>query len=254
MRRFLTLLGLWFGLIVVFIVLYTVGGQRASALTELMPYLVVPIFLVVFAYNLVRARKTNALSMASVARLNEGRYVEALAGFEQVARRAPKSPVALHNLGVAQLGLWQVAEAEQSFARAVKRSRFYFDLRNIAQPNHALCAALLGKVPEANASLLACEKLKVADSPQAILCRAVLAARAGKLEDARDQLARPELRMLAGSSRGLAEVLSAWLASQLAGEARRVDVVSMLGEAGVDRIKPVWPELHDFVVRASAAA
>ena len=59
------------------------------------------------------------------------------------------------------------------------------------------------------------------------------------------------LSKLAGIIRAFAETLAAYVASKTGGRGGTVDLVRMFRESSVDALKPVWPELHAFVVRAA---
>ncbi len=202
-------------------------------------------FFGLFYWRLKRVEKHN---LAGITLLAEGRYLEALEAFQ----KAPRHVATIHNAGVAQLGLWRVAEAEASFARILAKPAFVVrSLRVHAAPFRALALALLGRRSEAASQLAECDTLQVGATWNAILARAVLAARAGDWTEARELLARPNLNEPGGRCRGLAEALKLWAAEQLSGPGHsgNLDRVALFGESGPEVFQEIWPEFHRFLER-----
>lgn len=255
---------LWVALIVGFVALYQLMGsgghgrpgiEVAPRADPLGVYgtLAPLVFLLFFGVALWRARRINRLSVRGVALLGQGRYLEALGLFEQVLRKQRRSALAAYNVGLAQLGLWRVAEAEASFDKAARMGHRLVDVRALLEPCRALTAALLARDELARTRLSQCGSLGVEASSLALLARAVLAARACRWAEAQELLARSEVRMLSGPSRGLAEALQSWAIERQGGVAHPVDRLGLFFEAGQDAFKAWWPEFHEFLLRAPAA-
>ncbi|MCU0695334.1 MAG: hypothetical protein MUC96_02260 [Myxococcaceae bacterium] len=208
-----------------------------------------------FIAVIVRGRSANADALDGIAKLNQGRFSEALAAFERGLARFPQSNALVFNSGVALLSMWRVAEADAAFSKAagMKLARLTFDVTQMLEPQRALVAALLGRGDEARGHLASCERLGLARAAQVLLARAVLAVRAGDFAEGRRQLGVYEVRLLGGPPRGLADALAAWCVEQTTGERRHVDRLALFGEAGPDTLRGLWPELADFLDRAPAA-
>ncbi len=256
-------LALWGGLVVVFVVLYQLtwsGGHSGAVSTPARwatPWFFFALWAVLFlsflSFFLWRARKANTFLTTGVTQLSQGRYLEAARSFQEAAKRFPRSPGPVFNLGVAQVALWRVEDAEASFAKANRMSMRMMNLRPLIAPYRAFGAAFLGRSSDAEARLSECERLGVDSNAMATLARGVLAARAARWTDAHALLSRIEMNALGGPSRGLADALRAWTIQQLSGELRHVDRVAIFGESGPDVLKEAWPELHEFIQRAPAA-
>ncbi len=270
MKPFVRTILLWFLLVVVFLAFFNwfntpredVGSpelahavDRPSLLWEVLGSWL-PVVLVaggLFAFFVWRARRTNQRNTDGITLLQKGRFLDALKAFEAVRDRNQRAGVGWYNAGIALLGLWRVVDADASFATAAAKDMRLWDFRTLLAPQRALTAALLDRRTDVADRLVECASLAVADSAQATLAKAVLAAREGRWPDARAELQRYEVKMLSGPTRGLADALTAWAAEQLTGQLRHVDKVALFGETGPDGLKKVWPELVGFVDRAPAA-
>lgn len=229
------------------------GATHAELSQSSLALVIVPTFFILLAFFVWRARGISKLSVNGVALLDQGRYLEALAIFEQVLRKSRASPLAVYNVGVAKLLLWRVAEADASFEKAAQMSHLMMDIRGLLVPYRAFIAAILGREKDAQVRLSECESLRVAETPHASLARAILAARGRRWAEAQALLARSEVRALGGVSRGFAEALRVWAIEQQGGAPRSVDRIGLFNETGPDAFKICWPEFHDFLLRAPAA-
>ena len=206
------------------------------------------VFASVFGLFYWRAKRVEKHNLAGITLLAEGRYREALEAFQ----KGPRSLVATHHTGVAQLGLWRVAEAEASFARVMaKRGSVFRSIRVVAAPFRALASALLGRRSEAASQLAECDALQIGATWHTILARAVLAARAGDWTEASELLARPPINVPGGRYRGLAEALKLWATEQLSspGHSESLDRAALFGESDPEVFKEIWPEFHRFLER-----
>jgi hypothetical protein len=223
---------------------------RLRFLTSWLPFATFAFFLAVVWLMLSWARAANRLSVEGNSLLSQGRFVEAIAIFEQAARLARRSNVLPYYRGIALLCLWRVAEAEASFAEAAAQRVVAADLTKLLFPSRCLSAALLGRDDEARARLAEADALGAGATAEALLARAVLEVRAQRWGEARAVLQRYEVKLLGGPMRGLADALYAWCVERLTGELRPVDRVGLQGEAGPDALRRVWPELAVFIERA----
>jgi hypothetical protein len=242
----------WLGLIVLFVALYQLfaGTTGAQFTSTYWPVICLGVFLVSFLARLLPQRAAMKTNNEAHSQLAEGRVLEALAGFES-ARPRMRNPLPLYNIGWAQLLLWRVADAAVTLELFVKKSGGLNGVPagdKLAGPPAALAHALLGHTADARRWIE-----KAPGTPTAKLAGIVLAARAQDFAEASRLFQSSEvvLDQLGGIMRAFAETLSAYIASKTGGRGGTVDPVRMFRESSVDALKPVWPELYDFVVRAS---
>ena len=255
MGSWLRTAGVWLGLVVVFTTFYLLSGRQREPqpLIAWLPYLLPLLFLDFFAFFFRRQRRAASEAMAGVAQLTRGSYSQALATFDRTMPRLPRSNALPFNRGLALLALWRVAEADQAFARAAAlKGLGNADLTLLLVPLRALASALLGRTDAARAHLAEADRLDPSPSPQHTLARLVLAARTGAWEQVQALSQRFELTQLGGVGRGLTDALRAWTAEQLEGRRPALDATPLLGETGVAAVRATWPELADFVERATA--
>lgn len=253
------MLVLWAVMVVLFVAFYvlfaaapgTGGPTPGEGLSSPLKTLGIALLVVcVFAFFLWRARSANDVTLQGVSLLQEGRYAEALTAFRACVKQTPGSAAAHYNVGLAALALWQVAEADAAFEAASKRSMRLFDVRKLLYPAWSLAAALLDRPLDARRHLDEADKHQAQHTALARLALAVLGARSRDWVATRAALEVYAVKMLSGSSRGLADALHAWALEQLTGERRYVDRLGLYGETGPDVLKAVWPELVAFVERA----
>lgn len=244
---------MWVGLGVVFLVVYSMfqpsGAQEMPSwfFTGFIPLL----FLGLFFFFLVRQRSAFKVNNDALAQLAEGRVLEALAAFEK-AKTQMRNPLPIMNIGYSQLLLWRVHDAVanlETFARKAGSLAGVPGGERLAAPSAALGHALLGNTSQA--------KKWIAQSPgpaMAKLAEIVLACRSGDFAEASRLLQANEviLDQLGGVMRALAETLSAYVASKTGGRGGNVDPLRMFRESSADAFKTVWPELHDFIQRATS--
>ncbi len=245
--------GIWVGLIVVFLVVYSVFQQGAAQempswfFTGFIPL----VFMGLFFFFVSRQRSAYKVNNDALAQLAEGRVLEALAAFE-MAKTKMRNPLPIMNIGYTQLLLWRVHDAVanlETFARKTGSLTGVPGGERLVAPSAALGHALLGNADAA--------KKWIAQSPgpaTAKLAEIVLACRAGDFAEASRLLQANEviLDQLGGSMRALAEALSAYVASKTGGRGGNVDPVRMFRESSADAFKTVWPEFHDFIQRATS--
>jgi hypothetical protein len=185
--------------------------------------------------------------------LEEGRVLEALSRYEAVRGRM-SNPVPLMNIGLCQLLLWRTNDAVQNLELFAKRSSGVFAVPGgdkVVASQIALAHALLGNAQ-------AC-RTWAAKSPRtaiATLSSIVLEARAQNWAEAERLLRANDvvLDQLGGVLRAFTETVAAYVASKTGGRTGRVDPVRMFRESSVESLKPLWPELYDFIVRANQTA
>lgn len=229
------------------------GATHAELSQSSLALVIVPTFFILLAFFVWRARGISKLSVSGVALLDQGRYLEALAIFEQVLRKSRASPLAVYNVGVAKLLLWRVAEADASFEKAGQMSHLMMDIRGLLVPYRAFIAAILGREKDAQVRLSECESLRVAETPPRLArprhprrprqAMGRSAGSAGALRGSRARRSEPRVRRGAPG-----------LGHRAAGRSPRcVDRIGLFNEAGPDAFKTCWPEFHDFLLRAPAA-
>jgi tetratricopeptide (TPR) repeat protein len=230
----------------------TFFGVRSGIAPGSMVWLIIPVFVVAFAFAFRRIRRANAASIEGIAFMNQGRFMEALTSFERGQKIAPRSHLFPFNRGVVLVSLWRIGEADTAFAQAaaMKVANFGFNLERMVLPQRAIVAALQGKLDDARTHITRAEGLALTRSAHLTIANAVIALREGDPAKARALLAGYEVKMLGGPMRGLADVLTAWCVEQLSGERRPVDKVALFGESGPEGLRLVWPEVIAFVERA----
>jgi len=230
-------------LMVVVIALPKVGITVTGGVIAL---LMVPTFFVLFFAIVYDQRRGFAAINDAYAVMCEGRVVESLATFEAIKPRLNHA-APLFYIGHAQLLLWRVADAAATLEQFVKKSGPLSGVpggERLVAPSVALAHALLGNAVTARAWLE-----KAPGPPTARLAELVLACRAGDRSGAARLLAQHDavLDQLGGTHRALWEALTAFV--QVDGG--RVDAARMFRESSLDLLKPVWPELHAFVLSQS---
>lgn len=245
---------LWISFIVLFVVFYRFfntdtgsGLAKPTQSPSSLAIMMVVVFPLVFGFFLWRAKKVEKLNLAGLALLAEGRHLEAL----QIFQKMPNSSVSFLNAGVAQFGLWRVADAEASFARVMaKRTFFDRSIRHLTASPRALASALLGRGSDAASQLAECDAMQVGTTPVATLARAVLEARAGAWTQTRELLDRPAINELGGRYRGLAEALKAWAAEEQSEPARdTLDRIALFPEIDPEAFREIWPGFYQFLDR-----
>lgn len=263
MRSSYKTIALWIGLILLFVAFYQYFGAtqphwaRNAREPEPVWVTAVPVGAMVVVFGVLfvvfrRTAKRNALSVEAVGLMNQGRYSEALAKFEEFRRQSPKHPLSPYNVGVANLALWRVEEAAKDFDAADALAKQQPYLKEAIPPFAAVASALLGK-PELAKQWLSRLDPKKGDRPLALLAEGLLACRAGDDAGARATLTRFEVKQLGGFHAALAIAVSAFCLERQSGELKPVDKVALFGETGPERLKALWPELAEFVAKAPAA-
>lgn len=217
-------------------------------------FLALLIFLLIAALSLGQMLRDRARlqrdSAKLVALISAHRHAEALQLLEALPRRFRNVGAARLQRGSAQLALWQPREAKSNLEAVFRRPKLSErPLRVIALPDLALACALLDARAEAQPLLDAAPK-----DPKIVLSRAIFAARDGRFEDVRTELARREAYQLVGVHRALSEVLLAWSEAQLEGAAtQQINPVMLWSEGGPDQLRECWPELLVAIDRLGAA-
>ncbi|MBL8954871.1 MAG: hypothetical protein JNK82_29100 [Myxococcaceae bacterium] len=205
--------------------------------------LVVPVFFVIFFGMVLEQRRGVEKINDAYSVMCEGRVLESLAALEQLAPQM-SSPAPLFYIGHAQLLLWRVGDAVTRFEQFAARTGALNGVpggAKLVAPSVALAHALLGN-REAAARWLE----KTPGPPMAKLAELVLACRAGDLPLAAKLLATHDalFDQLGGPHRALWQALMMY--ARVPGG--RVDAVRLFRESSPDALKPVWPELHAFVL------
>ena len=193
----------------------------------------------------------------AVALLNQGRTVEALERFRDVAKKSD-NPLPLFNIGVASLQLWRLDEAVRTLQAARKAQGKLIAGTGIhphALQSLALAFALQGKLEESKQALAEGARLGSPLGPMTQLSSVVLAARSGDWPGAQALLNQHAmvLDQLGGPMRALADAVRALVASKVGGPGGSVDRVRLFRETSAEGLKQGWPELVEFVERVSAA-
>lgn len=253
---------LWAVLLVLFMVFFTLFGGLPSAaspadgttspwLTLSRQWAPVLIFGPIFALFSWVGVGSNRLALQGMGLLEQGRYCQALEKFEAARARNRFTPLGPYNVGVALVLLWRLAPAEAALAQAEKGSRRVPFVRRNAPLLRALVAALAGRTEEARALLDRLDP-EVRSSGTAQLARAVLACRQGAFAEVLTLVEGLEVRHLGAVQGALGGALRAWALAEETGEVRQVDRVALFGETNPEVVRATWPELVAFVERAPA--
>lgn len=234
-------IGFGLGLLVIFFASYVFAERWAPQGAQWL--IVVPVFFITFIVILARQRRGFEEINDAYAVMCEGRIVESLATFEAIKQRLNHA-APLFYVGHAQLLLWRVADAAATFEQFVKRSGALSGVpggERLVAPSVALAHALLGNAQAAEVWLEKCP-----GPPTARLAELVLACRAGDRATAARLLQQHDavLDQLGGTHRALCEALTAFVGVP----GGRVDATRLFRESSVGTLKPVWPELHTFVL------
>ncbi|XXF78263.1 hypothetical protein P2318_00465 [Myxococcaceae bacterium GXIMD 01537] len=242
-------------LLVVLQMLFPEPMRKLGGLLFQRPYLLLLLPAVVWAYYLPRYRRSARLTQEALALLKEGRNFAALEKFEAARTLARRRAVPTYNIGICRLRLWQLKESERELASVTTmEGGRHPAFQRVLLPSLALVAALEGRTREALQRLDEARTLGVDAAPDAVLASAVLACRRRDWSEARALLERRECSQLEGPSRGLRDAMVAWCVEQLTGERRKVEPLSVFGEASTDTLQAAWPELVAFLLERSRKA
>jgi hypothetical protein len=253
--KVLRFVAIWLALIVVFVAFF-LYFQRSRTETDSaldwVPVVFIGLFVPIFVFVFLRARRGVGLVNEGVALLSQGRPLAALERFEQARPRLSRNPIVPFNIAAANLALWRTAAAEREYAGMNKLYWIGPGLKPMAESARFLIAALEGRRDDATRWLEGLRGTASESSATVLLGQSVLAARDGRWQDVQTLLDRYEVKALGGTLRGLSDALLAWADAQGGSPSRRpFDRVALFGEAGSDALAPVWPELVAFVRTAS---
>lgn len=178
--------------------------------------------------------------------LGEGRLTEAIALFEEARRIMGRNPLPRFNLGVANLWLWRLADAETLIDSSTKTLQGR-PLRLLALPMLQFISAVKNERARFEERTAELAKLNNDRSPMSAMARAVFAARAGDWAGVSKELSLERTRPLGGPSRSVADALRGWANVQRGGRAPAIDAVGVFGETGPTAVAAWWPEFAKFV-------
>lgn len=255
---------LWVVLIVLFVAFYRVfqadpGTVRAAPaaappndsywLTIATTWLPVFCLFLFFVFFVRRAQRLNTANREGIRLLMAGRYLAALEAFDALHKKHPKNLAFGHNVALAQLMLWRVADAQRTMEQLVKRAK-PAQIEALGSV-HAVIAAVGGDVAGAK-TFVASAKARL-DAGHYALAQAAIACRTGDFGAAITELDRFEVKQLGGFMAALAQALRAFATEKVNGQARPIDRVQLFGESGTEGLKLAWAELSELVARAPAA-
>ncbi|MCY1032756.1 hypothetical protein OV207_14900 [Corallococcus sp. BB11-1] len=226
--------------------------ETARSLAPSLPYLLLPLSGLLALYYLPRYRKSRELTDEGLRLLSEGRVAAALERFEASRPLAKVRIIPTFNIGISRLQLWQLPVAERELTSLEARTDLTPEFRAVLSATLALVFAMDGRLTLAEQRLATVRTQGANPHLLAVLASAVVACRAGRWEQARQQLGHSSLRELTGPLRGLRDALEAWCQEHLTGAPQSVDAVAVFGEAAPDVLEACWPELVAFLVERSS--